>query len=469
MLKTFAIETLGCKVNQYESRQIHTLLQQLGLKAATNGRPPDLALVNTCCITHTASSKSRQYARKMLKRNKNGVVVLIGCLSRAPDTELANLGENVIIINNRSQIAAELSKIALNHDSENTGESVPINRDSEKNGHINNIRPEIGQKIKIKNRSKLCNLPLLTSFQGQTRAFVKAQDGCDMYCTYCIIPFVRPEIMSRPVPEILAEAAQLTNSGHKEIVLTGINLGSYGRITTRKDKWQNPKIDYLADLLDVLADIENLPRIRVSSLNPQDITTRLLDVFCEHKNIMPHLHLSLQSGSDNILRKMARQYTAGEYLEKVEMIKSRLETPAITTDIIVGFPGETDRDYQATLELAEKVGFARVHVFSFSARKGTAAFNMKPKTKPDIIKARASRLKELADKLAYDYRQQFIGRTAQVLIETVEDGIATGRAERYFEVKINPDLSGQNRLHKNDLVKVTLTENEKSHLTAEIF
>jgi len=458
MLKTFSIETLGCKVNQYESQQMHALLQQLGLKAVAPGQKPDLALVNTCCVTHTASAKSRQLIRKMLRQKKNSLVVVVGCLSRAPEKELTELNENVFIIKNQSEIATELSRIILE---KNCLISTKNLKSPTKKGLYNAIRPENPPKIKLKNCTKLRNLPPLTSFQDHTRAFLKVQDGCDMYCTYCIIPFVRPYITSRGTDEILNEAQQLASAGHKEIVITGINLGAFGRKTTKRKKWQNPQKDYLAELIDTLAAGSDLPRLRISSLHPQDVTPKLLDVFCKHKNIMPHLHLSLQSGSDNILRKMARQYTTADYLEKVEMIKTRLEKPAITTDIIVGFPGESEDDFQNTLDLAEKAGFARIHVFSFSMRKGTAAYNMKPKIKPHIIKDRASRLKNLADQLAYSYRNQFIGQTANVLIETVKDGTASGRAERYFEVKIEDP---QCRLRKNDIVKATLTENSDTNI-----
>jgi threonylcarbamoyladenosine tRNA methylthiotransferase MtaB len=296
-------------------------------------------------------------------------------------------------------------------------------------------------------------LPELTAFAGHTRAFLKAQDGCDNYCTYCIIPIVRPRIESRPIDSICREAEQLVKSGHKEIVLTGICLGAFGRDTTRRQNWTNPETDYLAQLLEKLALAPDLHRLRISSLNPQDITPQLLDVLAKHTNIMPHLHLSLQSGSDNILKKMARLYTAEDYLEKVRMLNSCLENPAITTDIIVGFPGESDRDFEQTTELCKAVGFSRIHVFSFSARRGTPAEKMSPKTEPQIIKERAAILQKLADDLAHQYRENFIGRSERVLIESVDDGFATGRAERYFEMQIpNPD----NKIKPNDIIETKI-------------
>ena len=486
MLQTFAIDTLGCKVNQYESQQIRALLTKLGLKPIKANQKPDLTVINTCCVTKTASAKSRQYINKAGKLNFGSTVVVVGCLTSAPlaaaelgkagHKELRLLGDNVHIIKNRPAIAAELSRIItgdfapkeLQPQQKPTPPKQPLRlRRLEvlKTARNKAIRPQNHPEIKPKNRSKLPKLPDLTAFAGHTRAFLKAQDGCDSYCTYCIIPKVRPKISSRPLPDILAEAARLIQSGHKEIVLTGICLGAYGRDTTRRRKWPDSENDHLAELLKNIAQTPDLPRLRVSSLNPQDITDQLLDVFAEHSNIMPHLHLSLQSGSDRILRRMARQYTAEDYLEKVQMIKSRLDIPAITTDIIVGFPGETDSDFEDTLALAKEVGFARIHVFSFSARKDTSADKMTPKVKPQTIKERSQILQKLADQLAYDYRNKFIGRTERVLIESVENGTATGHAERYFEVKIpNPPPT----LHRNDIAEVRLTQNKDTCLIATV-
>ncbi len=485
MLQTFAIDTLGCKVNQYESQQIRALLTKLGLKPIKTNQKPDLTVINTCCVTKTASAKSRQYINKAEKLNFGSTVVVVGCLTSAPLAavelgkaglkELRLLGDNVHIIKNRPAIAAELSRIItgdfapkeLQPQQKPTPPKQPLRlRRLEvlKTTRNKAIRPQNHPEIKPKNRSKLPKLPDLTAFAGHTRAFLKAQDGCDSYCTYCIIPKVRPKISSRPLPDILAEAVRLIQSGHKEIVLTGICLGAYGRDTTRRRKWPDSENDHFAELLDKLASTPDLPRLRVSSLNPQDITDQLLDVFAEHSNIMPHLHLSLQSGSDRILRRMARQYTTADYLQKVQMIKSRLDIPAITTDIIVGFPGETDSDFEDTLALAKEVGFARIHVFSFSARKDTSADKMAAKVKSQVIKERSQILQKLANQLAYVYRKKFIGRTERVLIESVENGTATGHAERYFEVKI-PNLPSA--LKKNDIAEVNLTENTPDLIIAQ--
>jgi threonylcarbamoyladenosine tRNA methylthiotransferase MtaB len=461
MLRTFAIDTLGCKVNQYESRQIHTLLTGLGLKPVAPQQKPDLTVINTCCVTKTASAKSRQYIRRAEKLNHGSIVVVLGCLTAAPEQEFSSVTGRVFLIKNRPAIAAELSKIVLNNTAPKAIQNLPYVSQTA----TPFIKPQNQPKSKAKNHSNPPKLPDLTAFIGHTRAFLKAQDGCDSYCTYCIIPIVRPNVESRTVDSICQEAKRLTESGHKEIVLTGICLGAFGRSTTRRRHWPDPKNDRLAELLDELAAVPNLLRLRVSSLNPQDITPQLVDAFAKHKNIMPHLHLSLQSGSDAILRKMARQYTAADYLEKVKMLRYRLDNPAITTDIIVGFPGETDSDFEQTIDLCETVGFARIHVFSFSSRKGTPAEKMMPKIKSQVIKERAKFLQTVADRLAYEYRNKFIGETKRVLIESVEDGFAIGHAERYFEVKIK-DPSGS--LRRNDITAVKLTKNISYCLVAAV-
>jgi len=307
-------------------------------------------------------------------------------------------------------------------------------------------------------------LPPLTSFEGQTRAFLKIQDGCDGYCTYCIVPKTRPFVRSKPAEEVLNEAQALVKSGHREIVVTGIFLGAYGRQSVRRKNWLDQQNNHLADLLDKMAEIPNLARIRLSSLEPADLTPRLLDTLCRHPNIMPHLHLSLQSGSDNILRKMCRQYRIEEFREKVDSAKSRLDRPAITTDIIVGFPGETDADFEQTVNMAKIVGFAKMHVFTFSPRRGTAAADMQDSIDNKVIKQRSKILRDLDIELGLKYRRQFIGETAEILIEK-DNGQRSGRSERYFTVYLNKTEEKQKR---NSIVGVKLIENRENGMAGII-
>ena len=455
IMKTFSINTLGCKVNQYESQQVRELLERLGLHRLNPSEKADLAIINTCCVTHTASAKSRQCIRKIRKTNPESVIIVCGCLPATQTGESTRLKslhttENIHFVKKRGDLARILGQIA-------PPGPGPNNSIKSKN------RP------KIKHKKELCNYHILTplhSYYGHTRAFLKVQDGCDGACTYCIIPRTRPNVRSRPVKEILEEAQALVKAGHKEIVITGINLGAYGQKSVRRKNWPNQQNYKLADLLDKIARITNLARIRLSSLEPADITPLLLDVFCKYSNIMPHLHLSLQSGSDAVLRKMCRQYSAGQVREKVDMIKSRLERPAITTDIIVGFPGETNEDFEQTINLAEYIGFAKMHVFKFSPRKGTAAAKMSDKVDNQVIKKRSEILREFDIELGRKFRELFVGEYANILIES-HNGSLSGRCERYFTVSIDQKDSSdlKFKIKNNDLIKVRLLKNNNALMT----
>ncbi len=457
-MTTFSIDTLGCKVNQYESQQIRELLESLGLKQVQTSENPDLVVINTCCVTHTASAKSRQHIRKAQKLCPDGTIIVCGCLPAVKIGELPNPDESIHFVRHRSNLAATLLQIV-------TSETIASNSQLQQRRPDFTIKSENVSKVKCKNELPFsATLKPLSSFKGQTRAFLKVQDGCDGYCTYCIIPQVRPFVHSKSVATIMREAQALIKDAHKEIVVTGIFLGAYGQSTVRRKNWPNGQNDKLADLLDKLAEIPGLARIRLSSLEPADVTPRLLDVFCQHRNIMPHLHLSLQSGSNAVLKRMTRQYTADEFLEKVELIKSRLDRPAISTDIIVGFPGEKDTDFEQTVRIAKDLGFAKMHVFAFSPRKGTPAAAMQNKVNTKVIKERSKILRELDAQLQREFRQQFIGETATVLIE---NGTSQphGRAERYFMVYLG---SHAQRVKRNDLVAVKLLEDSENGVIGEV-
>lgn len=456
-MKTFSINSLGCKVNQYESQQIRELLENFGLHKVEPSKKPDLVVINSCCVTHTASAKSRQCIRKIRKQSPDSVIVVSGCLPTVRIGELGATAEGVHLIRNRSDLADTLRCIISNKAATLTSQRTQSCPDTI-------IKPNNSYKIKYKNKlNNHLNLPPITSFEGQTRAFLKIQDGCDGYCSYCIVPKTRPFVRSKPANMVIKEAQALVESGHREIVITGIFLGAYGCQSVRRKNWPNRQNEHLAELLDKIAKIPNLERIRLSSLEPADLTPRLLDTFCRHHNIMPHLHLSLQSGSDNILRKMCRQYRVDEFKEKVELAKSRLDRPAITTDIIVGFPGEKDADFQQTVDLANIVGFAKMHVFSFSPRKGTSAAKMQDTVDNKIIKQRSRILRELDIELGRKYRRQFLGEAAEVLIEN-NNGQISGRSERYFRVFLEK-IEEMQKI--NGIVGVRLIENRDDGMLGE--
>jgi threonylcarbamoyladenosine tRNA methylthiotransferase MtaB len=480
-MRTFAIETLGCKVNQYESQQIRQYLESLGLSAAAAPAPAspapaspdasrgggqeaagaDLVVVNTCCVTRTASAKSRQCIHRVQSHNPSVVTVVCGCLPAVQIGELNGIaGSSIEFVRSRNNLAATLHQIV--NDTADISDSR-IDTDKRQTCNDTDIKAEIESKIKDKaGFTNLPRLPQLTDFKGHTRAFLKVQGGCDGPCTYCIIPKVRPDVHSKSIEDAISEARAFVQAGHKEIVLTGVCLGAYGRNTVRRKKNENGDNGTLSELLDKMAEVPGLVRIRLSSLEPGDVTDDLLEVFRSHSNIMPHVHLSVQSGSDNVLRKMARQYRADELREKIELIKSRLDRPAITSDIIVGFPAETEGDFEETVELAGWAGFSKMHVFPFSARAGTAAVKMKDRIQPKIIKERAEILRKLSNELGRQFRSQFIGQTVTVLLEDTKP--QSGRCERYFKVFLD---EARERHKKNELVKVKITGNLEEGAAAE--
>ena len=443
-MKTYAIHTLGCKVNQYESQQIRQTLEQFGLAGSSRKHPADVVVVNTCCVTHVASSKSRQAIRRAHKARPDAAIIVTGCLTGGDGAELQHFSD-IHIVKDKTTLPAVLNHLFGNStpvrhtDTRSKPSNIPKIKDKNVSLSQNNapIRPDAEHRMRT--------MDPLHRFIGQCRAFLKVQDGCDAWCTYCIIPKIRTNVCNKNVKTVLDEAQSLIATGHKEIVLTGIFLGAYGQTTARRKKWDADQRDALANLVDAVAGLDGLERLRLSSLEPLDVTEKLLEVMTAHSNIMPHLHLSLQSGSPNVLRKMARQYSIDDFMRVVERIKNAFDRPAITTDIIVGFPGETDADFEQTLTVAKQIGFAKIHVFPFSLRKNTAAVKMAKlfgKTDVKELKRRSSALLALDKQLQQTFRKSCRGLTENVLIE--KNRPTRGRCGRYFTVDCthHPDAKG---------------------------
>lgn len=410
-IKNFFVSVLGCKVNQYDARQIEQLLECYGLCKVMSAAQADLIVVHTCGVTGAAAQKSRQTIRRM--QHEEALVVVTGCA--AID--------------------------ALTQVDQSPAFRVPAGK-----GWLENLAEQLDQ-LDLPHSGIAKNLETdafpVTHFGDHTRAFLKVQDGCDIGCSFCIVPQLRKEPRDKTIEVAVQEAMQLTEKGYREIVVTGVSVGLYGR----------NKGYALVDLLRELVAIPNMGRIRLSSLHPGELTDDLLNLWASSPCIMPHLHLSLQSGSDSILKSMRRGYTSGEYFDAVLRARAVLDNPAFTTDVIVGFPGETDLFFEESYAFCEKVGFSQMHVFSYSARPQTVAAKMSHQVNGRIASERSVRLRQLAQTMAKEYHRQFLGQSVDVLIEQVEKGQATGYSKHYIPVTILSD-----QLNKNQQVQITVNQ-----------
>jgi threonylcarbamoyladenosine tRNA methylthiotransferase MtaB len=470
MAGKYLLVTLGCKVNQYESQQIRQHLDSIGLQPAEPGETADLAVVNTCAVTREALRKSRQAIRRA-SRDGNTPVLVVGCGSRADPHGLRRLPGVIAAVSydddwsklheflghaggpkpvlavggaGRTDGATEErpgaggNEVWMMPDARPQGASAPASR-------TNSPLNVIARRGSVKTGPPLTER--IRSFAGHQRAFLKVQDGCDAACSYCLVPQLRPALRSKPINVAVEEASDLVRSGHREIVLTGVFLGAYGRDTAVRRRWRPGRTSPLAALVDAVAQVEGLARLRLSSLEPGDVDCSLLDVLARREACVPHLHLPLQSGSATILRRMNRQYTPEEFNATIDRARSSFGRPAISTDIIVGFPGETESDFEATLSIARQAEFCRIHAFPFSPRSGTAAARrIREFTPRDVVHDRLRRLRELARSLSYSFRQRLLGEAERIIVEhrpatqsgSREDpAYCVGRADRYFDIEVS--------------------------------
>jgi threonylcarbamoyladenosine tRNA methylthiotransferase MtaB len=372
--RTCRLLTLGCKVNQYETQYVKEMLESNGYREAGEHEPAELCVVNTCTVTAEGDAKSRQLIRRLGSTNPGAAIVVMGCYAtRAPD-EVARLPAVVKVITDKQRLAEELRPFGV--------ERVP---------------------------------PGISRFDGHQRAFVKVQDGCLLGCTFCIIPKVRPVLRSRSPAEIAGDVTRLVERGCQEIVLTGIHLGHYG-IDLSRGKWR-AEWCRLWHLLEQLCRLPGDFRIRLSSLEAAEARDDLVGVMAQEPRICPHLHLCLQSGSDRILTLMKRRYRRAGFLERCRRLRAALDQPAFSTDVIIGFPGETDADFEDTCAVLREVGFAKIHVFSYSPRRGTPAASLPGAVPPQVVDERRERIRELERTLADDYGRSLLGRRLDVLVE----------------------------------------------------
>ncbi|MBR6643677.1 MAG: tRNA (N(6)-L-threonylcarbamoyladenosine(37)-C(2))-methylthiotransferase MtaB [Lachnospiraceae bacterium] len=436
-----AFLTLGCKVNSYETEAMQALLLNAGAEIVDFGDVAEFYVVNTCSVTNMADRKSRQMLHRAKKKNPSAVVVAAGCYAQtAQEDAMRENGVDVVIGNNQKKNIVEILEQYM--------------------AGVQNKRLEIALETTYEDMS-------LETHGEHTRAYIKIQDGCNQFCSYCIIPYARGRIRSRDPQNVVEEVERLAVFGYREIVLTGIHLSSYGK--TSYEKAMEEKRQPLSELICRLNKVEGIQRIRLGSLEPRIITEEFVKTLCECEKVCPHFHLSLQSGSDTVLKRMNRKYTTVEYAACVELLRKYYEAPAITTDIIVGFPQETEEEFQETLDFAKRIGFSKIHVFKYSRRKGTVADKMTGQVAEQSKTERSERLLALEASLGEAYREHFRGREEKVLFEEriVLDGTEcqVGYNERYVRIaaKTTEDLSNQIKT-----VKIIGKAKEQETLMAEI-
>ncbi len=419
--RKFKVVTLGCRTNQYESQAYADQLVRLGYFQAEEGEAADICIVNTCTVTESADSASRYQIRHLARENPGSKLVVTGCLAERLPQEI--------------QAMPEVSLVVSNKDKEEL---------------LSQVFPD--QEI-----------PEFTidHFAAHTRAFVKVQDGCNSYCTYCIIPYVRGRSRSRTVTEVVKEVGQLIANGYKEVVLTGINIGDFDG---GPQEGEPPA--RLSDLIRAVDAVEGLCRLRVSSIDPDEVDADLADAILNGKKTCHSMHIVLQSGSNVILKRMNRKYTREIFLDTTEKLLKANPDFTFTTDIIVGFPGESEADFQDTLDIMGKVRFAKVHMFPYSERKRTRAALYPNKVSAPVINERKQRLLRLAEKIAFDLRSQFVGREMTVLTENEEglvEGHISGHTENFLTVCV-PKAD----IKPNTLINVQLIENSPKGLIGKV-
>ena len=398
-MKSVGVMTLGCKVNTYESEYVINELKKAGYEIKDFDDICDVYIINTCTVTNNSDSKSRKMIRQAIRRNPNACVVAMGCFIAAnPDISIDGLD---IIIGNKDK-----AKI------------VSLLDEYFKNKEIINKQ--------YTGRLKEFEDMYITDFPGRTRAFVKIQDGCDNFCSYCIIPFVRGKCRSKEESKVISEVSDLVNNGYKEIVLTGIHTGSYGVDLETS----------FADLLEKLVKIDGLDRLRISSIETTELNEDVLNVLRNSKVLVDHLHIPIQAGSNEILKVMNRKYDLDYFFNKIAEIRSIRPEISISTDVIVGFPGETEELFKTTIDTCKKLEFSKLHVFPYSERRGTASSRMDNKLDNATKKERSRRLIEVSEELEKNYMSKFIDKEVEVLVEEYKDGYSYGHTGNFLYVKI---------------------------------
>ncbi|EAX47522.1 RNA modification enzyme, MiaB family [Thermosinus carboxydivorans Nor1] len=397
-----AFTTLGCKVNQFETEVIEGLFKQRGYTIVSFDEPADVYVINTCSVTHLGEKKSRQLIRRAARVNPEAVIVATGCYAQvSPDKVAAIPGVDVIV------------------GTQDRGRIVDLVEEARR------TRGQVNAVTDIMEAEQFEDIPIFDA-PGRTRAFLKIQEGCTNFCTYCIIPYARGPLRSRSLDSVKREAEKLIATGFKEIVLTGIHLGAYGR-----DMGDGLE---LADAVETVLSVAGLVRLRLSSLESVEVSDRLVALMRRDAKLCPHLHLPLQAGDDHVLSQMNRHYTTEEYSRLVGDIRRRVPDLAVTTDVIVGFPGETPTMFANSLAFVERMAFAKVHIFPYSRRSGTPAATYPNQVPEEEKKRRVREMQRVAEKGAAAFLAAFVGREMEVLFETANDGVLDGLTGNYIRV-----------------------------------
>lgn len=423
-MRSVGILTLGCKVNTYESEYITNLLREKGYEIKKFDDICDIYIINTCTVTNTSDIKSRKMIRNAIKKNKDACVIAIGCF------------------------------IEANKDYQIEGLDITIgNKDKSKIPEL--IEKYFAKKEVIKHvyNDELLQFEdmYITNFLGRTRAFVKIQDGCENFCSYCIIPYVRGKCRSKEKEKVIAEVTELINNGYQEVVLTGIHTGNYGVDLDTS----------FAELLKELVKIEGLKRLRISSIEITELNDEVLNAIKESDVIVDHLHIPLQAGSNEVLKLMNRKYDLNKFFEIIAKIRAIRPNISITTDVIVGFPGETEEMFEQTIKTCQELQLTKIHVFPYSERQGTKAIELPNHIPSEEKKRRARKLLEVSKELEIAYAKQYLGKELEVLVEENKDGESLGHTSNYLHVKMNKEIK------PNTMIKVTISKIDYPYCLAE--
>ena len=431
-MKKAALHNLGCKVNAYETEAMQEMLEQAGYEIVPFKEGADVYVINTCTVTNIADRKSRQMLHRARKLNPDAVVVAAGCYVQAQDGKEVDPCIDIVIGNNHKK---DLVRILGEYEEERAKrrEDELRERDGENENGCGTGGRHAAYEVEDINRTKEYEALHLTRTGEHTRAYIKVQDGCNQFCTYCIIPYARGRVRSRNLQDVEQEVRALAANGYREIVLTGIHLSSYGIDFDGKR--------HLLDLIRTVHEVEGIMRIRLGSLEPGIVTEEFARELASMPKICPHFHLSLQSGCDATLKRMNRRYTSGEYYERCRILRKYFDAPALTTDVIVGFRGETEEEFRESLDFVDKVDFYETHIFKYSRREGTKAASMQDQVDEQTKTKRSAIMIALGEKKRKAYERGFIGKEVEVLVE--EDAVIggkpvqTGHTKEYIKIALD--------------------------------